>query len=247
MLAGALGLPLGRATVEGLTVLAEPMGLDGATERPHYKVHEMATTHVRALPEALRFEALRFASGAPIDDRAWGNLKADLGDFLGMIGYRWLASLAIWPQLQWDMTLFLGINLEEEGEPLYSEARVAALTQLPWLRDGRMPSWLRRRLIADLPEDYRERVRALIWSLVDGRIDQGKGPGSIVWRLGVEPGFERHTPGYADGLAPDLLREQIFVDTLANGHIPDKDLALAAEGKAASALRRLLGEIGGVP
>ena len=47
---------------------------------------------------------------------------------------------------QWDMTLYLGINLKDEREvPLYTESRVAALTQLPWLREGAMPAWLRRR------------------------------------------------------------------------------------------------------
>ncbi len=232
-LARRLDLPVGRATVEGLAILAELLGLDGREDRPLYRPDESNAANVRALPEVLRIEAARYMAAVPLDSESWQALDAELHDYLGQGGYRWLSVLAIWPQLQWDMTLFLGVNLPDDGGlPLYTEARVAALTQLPWLRAGKLPGWLRRRLIAELPTRVRAEATALIWQLLDGRIGANKGPGTVTWRLGHERAAERRAPGVRSGPVPGLLRETIFLETLAGERIPDHDLMLEVPEQA---------------
>ena len=74
--------------------------------------------------------------------------------------------------MQWDLTLYLGANLPEKGgadarlTPLYEEARVATLTQLPWLREGHMPNWLRRALIDELAPGRAREVRRALQRLI---------------------------------------------------------------------------------
>ena len=241
-IATELDMPVGRATSDGLSALAELLGLDGRDERPLFRVSETAGAHVRALPEVLRIETARYLSAAPLDDSRWRELSEDLGSFLGAGGYRWLSVLAIWPQLQWDMALFLGVGLDDDlGEPLYSEGRVAALTQLPWMRAGSMPRWLRRRLVAELADDARAKAVALIWKLIDGRIDERKGPDTVTWRLGTDAKAQRYSPAVPNEGTPDLLRETLFLETLAGERIPDHDLDLEAPEKARKgALARFL-------
>lgn len=241
-IATELDMPVGRATSDGLSALAELLGLDGRDERPLFRVSETAGAHVRALPEVLRVETARYLSPAPLDDSRWRELSEDLRSFLGAGGYRWLSALAIWPQLQWDMALFLGVGLDDDGgEPLYSEGRVAALTQLPWMRAGSMPRWLRRRLVAELADDARAKAVALIWKLIDGRIDERKGPDTVTWRLGTDAKAQRYSPAVPSEGTPDLLRETLFLETLAGERIPDHDLDLEApETARKGALARFL-------
>lgn len=77
-------------------------------------------------------------------DRLAGQLKW----FLGPPGYQWLCALALYPQLQWDITQHLGLRLLADEQKV--RTLLAELIQLPWLRQGQMPQWLRLRLVADL-------------------------------------------------------------------------------------------------
>jgi hypothetical protein len=77
----------------------------------------------------------------------------------------WLAACAVFPVLNWQVTSFLGRGLlDDSGRPLLTEDRILVLSQLPWFRQGWMPSWLRRLLISDLSEDRYLEIRALLES-----------------------------------------------------------------------------------
>src|SRR5262249_43986941 len=122
-----------------------------------------------ALPGILRTENYRLFSPLPLTDREWKVLAEELEHFLGPEGYLWLSALAIYPALQWDITIYLGVGIKDHnGQPLYTETRAAALTQLPWLREGIMPDWLRRRLIAALPGGTRSAAVAQLWAIIRG-------------------------------------------------------------------------------
>lgn len=73
-------------------------------------------------------------------------------------GYLWMAACAVYPELNWNLTLHLGSALRgTRGEPVFSAERLLKLAILPWFRDGSMPTWLRRRLTESMsPAQFNE-------------------------------------------------------------------------------------------
>lgn len=66
----------------------------------------------------------------------------------------WLAACALWPELYYDLTLWLGQWLgRETGEPVATMARLNDLLRLPWLESGEMPDPVRAVLIDWLRRD----------------------------------------------------------------------------------------------
>ena len=83
----------------------------------------------------------------------------------------WLAACAIWPELHYDLTLWLGQWLAQESEqPVATMARLGDLLRLPWFASGEMPDparvvlldWLRRTKPALEP-----RLRTVLHSLLE--------------------------------------------------------------------------------
>jgi len=78
----------------------------------------------------------------------------------------YLQALAVFPILNPKLTLTLGRLLgDRRGQPLLTEENLAQLCRLPWLRNGRIPEWLRLALVIELRAnpDRTEAVRAA-WS-----------------------------------------------------------------------------------
>jgi formylglycine-generating enzyme required for sulfatase activity len=60
----------------------------------------------------------------------------------------WLAACALWPELQYDLTLWLGQWLDQEsGQPVATMDRLGDLLRLPWFANGEMPDPVRALLI----------------------------------------------------------------------------------------------------
>jgi hypothetical protein len=77
--------------------------------------------------------------------------------------WRWLAACAVYPQLVWKLTLFLGANLRRhEGHQRPFVDQLVAIGRLPWLRAGSIPLWIRERLTRLMDErEYRSVERIL--------------------------------------------------------------------------------------
>ncbi|MEO8657246.1 MAG: formylglycine-generating enzyme family protein [Bryobacteraceae bacterium] len=88
-------------------------------------------------------------------------LKAELRD-PGL--YRWLCACALYPQLQWDVTLQLGAEIDPA---LLSEGHIERLTRLPWFRHGWMPVAVQERLADSLTTDERLRLREAVLRLLE--------------------------------------------------------------------------------
>jgi endonuclease G len=89
-------------------------------------------------------------------------LFIDLQNHLDADAFHWLCCLAIYPQLQWAMTIWLGRQLfPEKYEELISQ-----LSQLVWLREAYMPTWFRRELLDRLPSDLEIRARNELTALL---------------------------------------------------------------------------------
>ena len=82
--------------------------------------------------------------------------------YLGEDAFEWLCACAIYPELQWNLTLHLGAQMPGAAT-LLTEAMILRLARLPWLRDGALPEDIRTQLLAALPI---ERQRALRLSVV---------------------------------------------------------------------------------
>jgi len=101
-------------------------------------------------------------------------------------GFAWLCACAIFPAIRPEITDFLGERVGDENNlPLRTERRAALLAVLPWMREGRMPDWLRRELVRSLPSKIAQRVRRqLREALVVDPLAQDRGLRVIVAGLG---------------------------------------------------------------
>lgn len=78
-------------------------------------------------------------------------MVGDVEDYLDEPELFWLRSTALFPYLHPGLMIYLGRNIEWQGddgpEPLFTEQRLIRLARLPWFRAGQMPDWLRSALV----------------------------------------------------------------------------------------------------
>lgn len=90
-------------------------------------------------------------------------LRTDLAAELDEDGLHWLRAVAVYPALNWDLTLFLGQYFtRSDGRNLLDPIRFERLSNLPWFREGNMPDWVRSWLIEGLSAEDKTRVISLI-------------------------------------------------------------------------------------
>jgi hypothetical protein len=201
-IANALSLPLGRASIEGLFALADLLGLDEGRDRPLFKAYGFSGGFdLKPLPALIRSQPFYWLSENDPGETDAKRLDSVLQYYLDGDGLLWLKALAVYPALQWGLTLYLGRELDA-----YEEPRLAALTRLPWLREGHMPLWLRRRFIASLPDDIRIRTIAAIHRIMAAD-DTSQGPqlSKRRWDPMRLPSLRGREPS----------RDSLFLETLA--------------------------------
>jgi len=82
--------------------------------------------------------------------------------FLGDEGFLWLSACAAYPEIHFNLTLYLGSNLHDsDGRPLFTNERAAALFRLPWMQRAYMPDWVRLHLLKQISEEQRQQVQEL--------------------------------------------------------------------------------------
>jgi hypothetical protein len=201
-IANALGLPLGRATIEGLFALADLLGLDEGRDRPVFKAYGFSGgSDLKPLPALIRSQPFYWLSENDPGETDAKRLDSVLQYYLDGEGFLWLKALAVYPVLQWGLTLYLGRELD-----VYEEPRLAALTRLPWLTEGHMPLWLRRRFIASLGDDVRIRTIAAIHRIMAA---DDASPGPQLAKLRSDP---MRLPSLR---GRDPSRDRLFLETLA--------------------------------
>jgi hypothetical protein len=209
-IAQELQLPLGRATEEGLLALS---GLLSLNEESGELFSGVGDGEAQALPSIFKLNSAEWIVETPPDEYRWDDLRRALVSYLDRGAYYWLCACAIYPGVRWDLTLFLGVTLtDERGAKLYREDRLSALTALPWFRQGRMPDWLRKRLINEVAQEAVS-IRAVLRELVErSRIQHAPDPGNAVTLRIATP--ER-------GEVSEALDDEIFLDFLAKGEVTD--------------------------
>jgi hypothetical protein len=102
--------------------------------------------------------------GAGIDapDLTRSNRVERLRSYLGDRGLQWVCACAVYPELQWDLTLHLGA-LPELGHGQIGDELLLKLVRLPWYRTGAIPDDARMELLRVIhPEVERAARRAVI-------------------------------------------------------------------------------------
>ena len=195
-IADALGGLVGRATPDGFRDLAMafgdrprqpprpiaasrlPSGEKGLLQRVVNWLIETerrlgAADSVAERPPVVRFDDPFLRSDAPPPEADRQALLRDLHRWLGPRGFHWLAACAVYPQLRFGVTIYLGLKIFVRygavAVPLFSEKLLAQLTLLPWFRSGHMPPWLRQALLDALPEEERTNIRAAVDAMLNGK------------------------------------------------------------------------------
>jgi hypothetical protein len=149
------------ATAQGLYILSQILNPDTANT---YIVSE---EDKEPLPDPLLTRPLRWIErDPPAPDQVEAMLKL-IQQYLGKAGFYWFCACAVFPELHWNITLYLGnvLNTIEE-EPLVEHCEPARLARLPWFRYAYMPDWLRMRLILALTTTPQSEIRSALQDLL---------------------------------------------------------------------------------
>jgi TonB family protein len=93
-------------------------------------------------------------------------MLAQLRRILGEDAFQWLSACAIYTELQWNLTLYIG-SLPSMPQGLLTEANLLKLIRLPWFRTGAIPDELRWFLINELAPERQRAVRAALIELLE--------------------------------------------------------------------------------
>ncbi|MEH1830723.1 MAG: hypothetical protein V7L29_01215 [Nostoc sp.] len=148
------------ATPEGLMELIRSIQSGESSYEPSEKIRE-------PFPEELRVRSRRWIQRDPPESLVINKVLKSLRRYLGKAGYDWLSACAIFPELHWNLTLYLGNTLQsEDGRTLLQACHLNDLTRLPWFRQGYIPDWLRKRLISEIPHPQEKNIRSAIEALL---------------------------------------------------------------------------------
>ena len=126
----------------------------------------VALTEVFDLPVAPEFDFFDLDGDPPPPDSDLPITVEDLRDYLGEDAFQWLCACAVYPELHWDLTLYLG-SLPCMGAALIGEKSLLRLIRLPWFRAGAMPDELRLDLIGELDPQREGEIRSAIIGLLE--------------------------------------------------------------------------------
>jgi hypothetical protein len=113
------------------------------------------------LPSALKQQRNRFYSIAPIDfedvealevychDAMWARVGHDKS---ANILFQWIAALAVYPRINWEITLSVGkAILDRYGKPAeLNFSNLLRLARIKWMKDGQFPDYTRLDLLKKL-------------------------------------------------------------------------------------------------
>lgn len=105
------------------------------------------------------------ADPAEEEEADWKAILEELRPYLGKRGMQWLAACALYPEIEWELTLNMGRTMGF----YYDETIGLRLFRLPWFRQGELPEGLRVALFDELSEQQRTDGLAYLTSLLSHR------------------------------------------------------------------------------
>jgi WD40 repeat protein len=148
------------ATPEGVQVLGKVLNQGTVT-------FSFSIDNQIPLPESLRARPHYWIDRNPPPIEQIDAMLISLREYLGKDNFYWLCACAIFPELQWNITIYLGNVLKaKDGVPILGVDSLTNLARLPWFRYGYIPDWLRTRLISSLSHDQEKTIRAVLQDLL---------------------------------------------------------------------------------
>jgi len=128
-------------------------------------------------PEGLTELARHFDAASLPDLKRWHEEDAEFQDiaedrlhdakalqeYLGEDAFQWLCACAVYPELHWNLTLYLGMS----DKKWLTEDNLLKLIRLPWFRKGIMPDTLRWDLIVALDKEKNQAIREAIVKMLE--------------------------------------------------------------------------------
>ncbi|MFY0529648.1 OmpA family protein [Archangium gephyra] len=226
---------------EALVAFARSEG--GGMARPQARAE-----FTRPFPPSIRRNPERWLESAAPDAGVIARLLRELRAYLGPSAFTWLAACAAYPEVEWDLTLYLARTvpkvLDGSGGELSVPVHLPRLARLPWFQYGVMPEWLRRTLLTQLTAGQERAVRrclrerlALLAQRTLAR--QGRGPDGARGGLRLKAWNPLQLLQTASPESP--MRDAVFVGFMAGARIEAPVL------EAPGILRRLFRHVGVMP
>lgn len=174
------------------------------------------------LPTILQIQPRRWISREKPSEKDVNAMLVEVRRYLDPAGYHWLCACAVYPELIWDLTIYLGHSLQTlDGIRFLEVGRLASLSRLPWFRHTYLPDWLRTRLIEDMPKLLENQVRARLETMLVMAMRDSKGSFQLEFAqeyMGVISSLARPLLRLLLRRAADdsVLKDRIFVSFMIN-------------------------------
>lgn len=111
-------------------------------------------------------DAIGRATDAPLEPVLFeNNVKDTLECHFSPKMIEWIAACAIYPGLNWELTIFWGLQLSTAKEKLLTVEHLLELCRLPWFIEGKIPDYARLELLRLIPDEkekeYRQQLNEL--------------------------------------------------------------------------------------
>lgn len=170
-LSSVLSLPVLRLSPETVPDLTEVLTSDALyVSRQTARSIGPSRNALTLLSEILADRPLQWSESTRPSETAVEELIDSLKEALGPNGFSWLAACAVYPELQWNLTLHLRSALTGPIGQITPDAshtkNLSILSILPWFRTGSMPGWLRSELIEAIPAQRYHKLRDILAALL---------------------------------------------------------------------------------
>lgn len=130
-------LPIMPASIGGIQLAIEQLDSEDEPEFEKWRnrIRDVEQERIEIKGDLLRtledYFAIKNVDGKMVDNRM----------------VKWIAACAIYPSLHWDLTLYLGKLLSEDGDSLLTWQNLHKLSQLSWFIEGKIPEEARQQLL----------------------------------------------------------------------------------------------------
>lgn len=169
----ALEMEMGIAplSAEGFKLL--PQTFRAARSGANRRLLDHGSLELDAQPAFIRRQERRLALDLPPSDKDIRKIMAEFYIVFDKDAARWLYACALFPLLQWDLTVELGLQLKDEaGQPVFTERRLAQISDLIWMRRGYIPDWLRVEMVKRIRDSDKAVLKAFFAQLFEGNAEE---------------------------------------------------------------------------
>jgi formylglycine-generating enzyme required for sulfatase activity len=162
---------------EFMILPATPQGLELFSQKPwsrdnskplSFQERGLERGSTIPVPQTLRIQTYRWLERNSPEPEKIATMLVSLREYLGEDSFYWFCACAVFPELQWNITIYLGNVLKtESGKSLLEVDSLTNLARLPWFRSGYIPDWLRVCLIKKLTFEQEQEIRTALQNLLN--------------------------------------------------------------------------------